>query len=99
MRVSAIQQKIYTNQMKHSGKKIYTPSNRQNISFNGWKGAAKGAGILGAIGAVTGAVTGAVLTGGASIIPTILYFAGADAVTGAMIGHTLEEEGLGSSSD
>ena len=59
-----------------------------SVSFRGIKNAVKGAGILG----VVGAVTGAVLSGGTSIIPTIIYFAACDAVVGGAIGAHIEDD-------
>lgn len=58
-----------------------------SVAFKGWGGAAKGASVMG----VLGAVAGAIVSGGTSVIPTIIYFAACNGIIGAFAGHHIEE--------
>lgn len=60
---------------------------QDTVNFKGIKGAAKGATVLG----VLGAITGAVLSGGTSVIATAIYFGVCNGVVGASLGHHFED--------
>ena len=59
-----------------------------SVSFKGWESAAKGAKVMG----ILGAVAGAIVSGGTSVIPTMIYFAACNGIIGAFAGHHIEEE-------
>ena len=78
-----------TNIMPRSTARFDSPAQQgtDSVSFKGAKNALKGAGIFGAIGAVTGAV----ISGGATLIPAIIYFAACDGLIGGIIGANIDD--------
>ena len=60
----------------------------QTPSFKGWRGATKGFGVLGAIGAGVGAL---VAIGTGAIIPTMIYFGVCNGIIGAAAGSHYED--------
>ena len=94
MRISPISvmpaNQSYTIQKK-AVKSESVPSFNQSsdsVSFKGWRGAGKGFTVMGALGAIAGAI----VSGGTSVIPTIIYFAACNGAIGAFAGHHIEEE-------
>jgi hypothetical protein len=75
------------NRIKRGAEPAPIQTQTDSVSFKGTKNAIKGAAILG----VAGAIVGAIVSGGASIVPTMIYFGTCNGIIGAAAGSGVDD--------